>query len=40
MIPPIARRFVAGESVPVLLDHVRACNADGVAVIPPLLGEH
>ncbi|EMA65239.1 Proline dehydrogenase [Halorubrum aidingense JCM 13560] len=40
MIPPIARRFVAGESVPEALDHVRACNEDGVAVILNLLGEH
>jgi proline dehydrogenase len=40
MIPPIARRFVAGESVPVALDHARAANEDGVAVILNLLGEH
>jgi proline dehydrogenase len=40
MIPPIARRFVAGESVPEVLDHVHACNADGVAVLINLLGEH
>ncbi|MFO8115826.1 MAG: proline dehydrogenase family protein [Halorubrum sp.] len=40
MIPPIARRFVAGESVPEVLDHVYECNADGVAVIVNLLGEH
>ncbi len=40
MIPPIARRFVAGESVPEALDHTRACNDDGVAVILNLLGEH
>ncbi|OYR40458.1 proline dehydrogenase [Halorubrum sp. Ib24] len=40
MIPPIARRFVAGESVPEVLDHVRACNEDGVAVVVNLLGEH
>ncbi|GAB7010015.1 proline dehydrogenase family protein [Halorubrum trueperi] len=40
MIPPIARRFVAGESVPEALDHVRARNADGVAVMLNLLGEH
>jgi len=32
MLPPIARRFVAGESVPEALDHVRACNEDGVGV--------
>ena len=40
MIPPIARRFVAGESAPVALDHARAANEDGVAVILNLLGEH
>ena len=40
MIPPIARRFVAGESVPVALDHVRASNRDGIAVAVNLLGEH
>ncbi|MDZ5810289.1 proline dehydrogenase family protein [Halorubrum sp. AD140] len=40
MIPPIARRFVAGESVPEVLEHVRACNEDDIAVIVNLLGEH
>ena len=40
MIPPIAGRFIAGESAPVALDHVRACNDDGIAVILNLLGEH
>ncbi len=40
MIPPIARRFVAGESVPEALEHARACNEDGIAVILNLLGEH
>ncbi|WP_144924662.1 proline dehydrogenase family protein [Halorubrum salsamenti] len=40
MIPPIARRFVAGESVPEALEHARARNEDGVAVILNLLGEH
>jgi proline dehydrogenase len=40
MIPPIARRFVAGESVPAALDHARAANEDGIAVILNLLGEH
>ncbi|OYR64982.1 proline dehydrogenase, partial [Halorubrum sp. E3] len=33
-------RFVAGESVPVALEHARARNGDGVAVILNLLGEH
>ncbi|MFB6107985.1 MAG: proline dehydrogenase family protein [Haloplanus sp.] len=40
MLPPIARRFVAGETVPVALDHVRARNAEGVNVVLNLLGEH
>ncbi|MFB6160127.1 MAG: proline dehydrogenase family protein [Haloferacaceae archaeon] len=40
MIPPVARRFVAGETAPVALDHVRAANAEGVKVILNLLGEH
>ncbi|QAU13088.1 proline dehydrogenase [Halorubrum sp. BOL3-1] len=40
MIPPIARQFVAGESVPAALDHARAANEDGIAVILNLLGEH
>ncbi|WP_435094453.1 proline dehydrogenase family protein [Halorubrum sp. N11] len=40
MIPPIARRFVAGESVPEAIEHARARNEDGVAVILNLLGEH
>ncbi|WP_066412006.1 proline dehydrogenase family protein [Halorubrum aethiopicum] len=40
MIPPIARRFVAGESVPEALEHARARNEEGVGVILNLLGEH
>lgn len=40
MIVPIARRFIAGESVPEALEHTRACNADGISVILNLLGEH
>ncbi|MWV65310.1 proline dehydrogenase [Halorubrum sp. JWXQ-INN 858] len=40
MILPIARRFVAGESVPEALEHARTCNEDGVKVILNLLGEH
>jgi proline dehydrogenase len=40
MIPPIARRFVAGETVPLALAHVRACNEDGLRVILNRLGEH
>ena len=40
MLPPIATRFVAVETVPVALDHVRETNADGVGVSLNLLGEH
>jgi proline dehydrogenase len=40
MLPPIASRFVAGESAPVALDHARAMNDDGLNVILNLLGEH
>ena len=40
MIPPIASRFVAGESAARALDHARRMNDDGVAVILNLLGEH
>jgi len=40
MIPPIASRFVAGESPAVALEHVRLANAEGVKVILNLLGEH
>ncbi|XVH30296.1 proline dehydrogenase family protein [Haloferacaceae archaeon DSL9] len=40
MIPPIASRFVAGESPATALDHTRAMNDDGVKVILNLLGEH
>jgi proline dehydrogenase len=40
MLPPIAGRFVAGESLPVALDHVRRTNEDGIGVILNLLGEH
>ena len=40
MIPPIAGRFVAGETPAVAFDHVRAANDDGVKVILNLLGEH
>jgi proline dehydrogenase len=40
MIPPIARRFVAGETVPAALEHTQACNADGITVLLNLLGEH
>ncbi|MFC7069169.1 proline dehydrogenase family protein [Halobaculum lipolyticum] len=40
MIPPIASRFVAGESPATAFDHVRQTNEDGVKVILNLLGEH
>ena len=40
MIPPIASRFVAGETAPAALEHARAVNSDGVGVILNLLGEH
>lgn len=40
MLPPIARRFVAGETAAAALDHARAANADGLGVILNLLGEH
>ena len=40
MIPPIASRFVAGESAPVALEHAREMNERDVGVILNLLGEH
>ncbi|MFB6103918.1 MAG: proline dehydrogenase family protein [Halobacteriaceae archaeon] len=40
MIPPIARRFVAGEEPTTAIKHVNAINDDGVAGILNLLGEH
>jgi proline dehydrogenase len=40
MIPPIASRFVAGETPAEALEHTRQTNADGVNVILNLLGEH
>ncbi len=40
MIPPIARRFVAGESTATALEQTRRMNAEGVKVILNLLGEH
>jgi proline dehydrogenase len=39
MIPPIASRFVAGESVPEVLDHVRSVNDRELRAIVNLLGE-
>ncbi|ELY47234.1 proline dehydrogenase family protein [Natronorubrum sulfidifaciens] len=40
MIPPIANRFVAGESPAQALDHVRRLNGRNVTAIVNLLGEH
>ncbi|MFC6837100.1 proline dehydrogenase family protein [Halomarina ordinaria] len=40
MIPPIARRFVAGETPAEVLEHARQLRADGVKSIVNLLGEH
>jgi proline dehydrogenase len=40
MLPPVADRFVAGESAATALDHAREANADGLHVIVNLLGEH
>jgi proline dehydrogenase len=40
MIPPVANRFVAGESASTALDHVADLNRNGVGGILNLLGEH
>ncbi len=40
MIPPIANRFVAGESPAAAMDHAAACNRDGIGVMLNRLGEH
>ena len=40
MIPPIANRFVAGESPARALEHVRRLNERNIAGIVNLLGEH
>lgn len=40
MIPPIANRFVAGESSAAALEHVRRLNERDVTGILNLLGEH
>lgn len=40
MIPPVARRFVAGETAAEALDHVRELNQEGVGALLNLLGEH
>ncbi|MFB6308557.1 MAG: proline dehydrogenase family protein [Haloarculaceae archaeon] len=40
MIPPLARRFVAGETSAEALDHARQLNERGVGAILNRLGEH
>ncbi|WP_254272505.1 proline dehydrogenase family protein [Haloarcula marina] len=40
MLPPVASRFVAGESAATVLEHARQCNEDGIGVICNRLGEH
>lgn len=40
MIPPIARRFVAGESADTALERAAARNEEGLSVILNQLGEH
>ncbi|ELZ19174.1 proline dehydrogenase [Haloterrigena salina JCM 13891] len=40
MLPPIANRFVAGESPATALERVRRLNERGIAGIVNLLGEH
>jgi proline dehydrogenase len=40
MLPPVASRFIAGESAAELLEHARQTNDDGVGVICNRLGEH
>jgi len=40
MIPPVADRFVAGETAAEALEHARQLRGDGVGAILNLLGEH
>ncbi|MFC7132655.1 MULTISPECIES: proline dehydrogenase family protein [Salinibaculum] len=40
MLPPLARRFVAGESAAAALEHARRLDKDGIGTILNLLGEH
>ncbi|WP_276273130.1 proline dehydrogenase family protein [Haloarcula litorea] len=40
MLPPLASRFVAGESAAEVLEHARRTNERGVGVICNRLGEH
>jgi len=40
MLPPLARRFVAGESAATALERARRLDDDGLGTILNLLGEH
>jgi proline dehydrogenase len=40
MLPPLARRFVAGETAAAAMDHARQLDDDGIGAILNLLGEH
>jgi proline dehydrogenase len=40
MIPPVARRFVAGETAAEAIDHALRLDAQGIGTILNLLGEH
>ncbi|WP_411963109.1 proline dehydrogenase family protein [Haloferax sp. YSMS24] len=40
MIPPIANKFVAGETAEGAVSHVESLNRDGISGILNLLGEH
>ncbi|MFB6304458.1 MAG: proline dehydrogenase family protein [Haloferacaceae archaeon] len=40
MLPPVADRFIAGETAATALDHARALAADGVGAMLNRLGEH
>ena len=40
MLPPLARRFVAGESAATALEHARRLDEDDIGTILNLLGEH
>ena len=40
MLPPIARRFIAGETPDAALEHARELNRRGISAILNLLGEH
>lgn len=40
MIPPIADRFIAGESIDEAIDYTQSQNEDGIGIILNFLGEH